>query len=107
MQQQTFQREMARLAAAMDITLSKPKAAVYWDALQDLDDDLFTQAVREIILEDDWFPRVARIRRQYLEVRARQASRTANRPRKLTHEQREKSKEKLVQIRDFLHKAQQ
>lgn len=66
-----FAEEMARLGVAFDKATSKPLLEVYFEALQDLDEQDLIHARKELIGNHKFFPRVAEIRELALERRGR------------------------------------
>lgn len=71
MDERTFQQAMTYLAAAYNKELPKEQAAVYWDQLQDLDDEPFLVAVKATVSTEDRMPSVATLRHAYREERRR------------------------------------
>ncbi len=65
MEEATFQRALAYLAAAYDREVTKERAAVYWDQLGNLEDEPFLEAVQMVVGTDERFPTVARLRGIY------------------------------------------
>ena len=75
MEERTFGELMAYLAAAYGREITQEQAAVYWDQLQDLDDEVLLAAMRAVVATEERLPTVAVLRRAYREerYRARQA----------------------------------
>ncbi|MBK1727650.1 hypothetical protein [Halorhodospira neutriphila] len=71
MREQTFGEAMAYLAAAYRREITQEQAAVYWDQLQDLEDDPFMTAVKMTVQTEDRLPSVATLRYAYREERRR------------------------------------
>lgn len=82
MEQQTFGEAMAYLAAAYNREITREQAAVYWDQLRDLEDEVFMAAVKTTVSHEDRMPSVATLRWACREERRR--ARQAQPPPSLT-----------------------
>ena len=71
MREQTFGELMAYLSAAYRREITREQAAVYWEQLQDLDDDVLRRAMRTVVANEERLPSVAALRRAYREERHR------------------------------------
>jgi len=76
MDRQTFQQAMAYLAAAYETEITPERAAVYWDQLGTLRDDVFMAAVKAHVGHGRRFPRIAELRESYQDALRRRAEAT-------------------------------
>jgi hypothetical protein len=102
MEQETFQKGIAYMAAAFDTGLNRERLAVYWDQLGGMRDDLFMEVCRGVVAHEQWFPTVARLREGYQDALRRERLRPVAR-----FEVREPAPEMRAWVRNQVHRLRE